>query len=152
MSLVCCKANDRKEGANALRSGSDDPGRVVTKDGITLQLYDYEGLEHFLSREDGKTYVINFWATWCKPCVEELPYFERLHENFKDRGVKVILVSLDMPGMIETQLIPFIRNRKLKPEVVVLDDPRQNMWISEIDENWSGAIPATLIYTNDKRA
>src|SRR5690606_1652060 len=53
------------------------PMKVYSKDGINVDAYDFEGLEHFLKKDNDTTYVVNFWATWCVPCVEELPHFER---------------------------------------------------------------------------
>lgn len=149
--LVCCKANEKSDRLLA-SSDLNGPKQVIVKENISVALYDYKGFERFLNRDDGKTYVINFWATWCKPCVEELPYFEQLYKEYKAKGVTMILVSLDMPKMIETQLIPFIKKKNLQANVIVLDDPKQNTWIPKINENWSGAIPATLMYNRNERA
>ena len=115
-----------------------------------LDVYDFNGFESFLSKKDDKTYVINFWATWCAPCVKEIPYFEELTEKYKTKNVEVLLVSLDFPKMYEKKLIPFIEDRQLKSKVIALDDPKMNDWIPKIDENWSGAIPATIIYNKNK--
>lgn len=117
-----------------------------------IPIFNYEGLKPLLNLQDDKIHVINFWATWCKPCVDELPYFENLNEDYNDKGVEVTLVSLDFPNQIESQLMPFIEKNKIKSKVVVLDDPKQNVWINAIDPTWSGSIPATIIYTKDKRA
>lgn len=112
-----------------------------------LKIFDFEGLQNYLSTKDkNKTYVINFWATWCAPCVKELPYFEDLNANYSSKDVEVILVSLDFPNKIESKLIPFLKKRNLKSEVVVLDDVKSNEWIPKVNENWTGAIPATVIY------
>ncbi len=97
-----------------------------------------------LEKKDDKTYVINFWATWCAPCVKELPYFEKLKTEYADKNVEVLLVSLDFPKQVEKKLIPFINKKKLKSEVVLLDDINEDVWIKAIDETWSGALPATL--------
>jgi thiol-disulfide isomerase/thioredoxin len=125
---------------------------VVSENNIELEIYDFEGLTPFLTKNDDKTYVVNFWATWCAPCVKELPYFEDLYANFKDENVEVILVSLDFPHQFESKLKPFIENRNLKSKIVVLDDVDSNSWIPKVDKDWSGSIPATIIYKNDKRS
>ena len=121
------------------------------KENNRLEVYNYTLLEPLLNKEDDKTYVINFWATWCKPCVKELPVFEKLNSEYKKKGVEVILVSLDFPNQIDDVLLPFIQKEKLKSEVILLDDPDQNNWIPKIDEKWTGSIPATLIYNKNSR-
>ena len=127
----------------------------VKKDKIltnNIPSYNYKELEPLLSRNDDKTYVINFWATWCAPCIKELPAFEKLQANYKDKKVEVILVSLDFPNQIESKLIPFIKKNQLKSQVVLLNDPDQDTWIPKISKKWSGAIPATLIYNSKNKA
>ena len=118
---------------------------------IDLEIYDFEGFKTFLDKSDDKTYVINFWATWCGPCVKELPYFEQLHANYKNKDVEVILVSLDFPHVYETKLKPFILKHELKSRVIVLNDGNENKWINAVDASWSGAIPATIIYNKNER-
>lgn len=131
----------------------DDVLEVVSNSELIsdLEIYDYEGLQPFLNRNDDKTYVINFWATWCAPCVKELPYFEKLNANYKDKNVEVVLVSLDFPRHYEKKLKPFIKKHNLQSNVIALDDPDQNKWIPAINKDWSGAIPATIIYNKDER-
>ena len=111
----------------------------------------YDDLAYLFEQEDDMTYVINFWATWCKPCVEELPYFEQMQEKYKDENVQVILISLDFKRQLEKKLKPFLEKRKLQSEVVVLADSKYNNWIDNVDEIWDGAIPVTLIYNTNKR-
>jgi thiol-disulfide isomerase/thioredoxin len=87
--------------------------------------------------------VINFWATWCAPCVKELPLLEALNRDRKD--AKVMLVSMDIdldpdPGKV----YKFISRKKVQSKVVILDERDPNSWINKIDKNWSGALPATL--------
>lgn len=123
--------------------------KLTDNENSKIEIYDFIGLEPLLTAEDDRTYVINFWATWCKPCIEELPYFEDLQAENKD--IKVILISLDFPDKLESQLKPFIVEKKLKSQVVLLDDPYENEWIPKIDSTWSGAIPATLIFNKSKR-
>jgi len=147
--LLGCKETNKKVEATAVPPM--ETNKKEPKKDIGLTIYDFNGLEPLLNKKDENTYVINFWATWCGPCIAELPYFEKINETYKKDNVEVVLVSLDMPKMWESHLIPFIKKKDLKSKVVILDDPKQNVWISKIDSDWSGAIPATLIYNKDKR-
>lgn len=108
----------------------------------------FEELVPLFQQENDTTYVVNFWATWCKPCVKELPYFEEAVQAYMGHPVKIILVSLDFPNQIESRLLPFIKKHNLQAEVVVLTDPDANAWIPQIADEWSGAIPATLVRRN----
>ena len=118
---------------------------------ITVKSYDYNELKPLLEKKDDKTYVINFWATWCAPCVKELPAFEKLNKQYASKNVEVLLVSLDFPKQVEKKLIPFIARKNLQSKVVLLDDINEDVWIKAIDSSWSGAIPATIIYNKERR-
>ncbi|WP_370480221.1 TlpA disulfide reductase family protein [Tamlana flava] len=150
LGFVGCKQNNKTIKIDVSEVVQNEELQETT-DRVVLEVYDFNGFEKFLKRKDGKTYVLNFWATWCAPCVKELPYFERLNAEFKDDGVEVILVSLDFPHLYENKLKPFIKERNLKSKVVALDDPDMNTWIPKVSEGWTGAIPATIIYKNDNR-
>jgi thiol-disulfide isomerase/thioredoxin len=88
--------------------------------------------------------VINFWATWCAPCIKELPLFEKVNAERKD--VKVTLVSMDLdldpnPAKVHR----FVTKRKLASTVLILDENDPNVYIDEIEKQWSGALPATIV-------
>ena len=137
IALVNCKGEQ-----NVALDATD----VYKSKGVEIPMYDFESFKPLLSINDGKTRVINFWATWCKPCVAELPYFELINSRYPDNEVEVILVSLDLPKQVETKLIPFLRKQKIESKVILLDDPDANSWIPKVNKNWSGSIPATIIY------
>ncbi len=120
--------------------------------GVNFPIYDFDGLTHLLNKENDTTYIVNFWATWCKPCIEELPNFEKTFAEQKDNKVALVLVSLDMPSMWEKRLVPFVEKNDLQGSVVILDDPKMNEWIPKVDQNWGGGIPATLLYNRNKRS
>ena len=146
--LICFACKNKDQSDVEIVKNSFVENEPVTD---SLEIYDFEGLQKFLNRQDDTIYIINFWATWCAPCVKELPYFEKLNANYSNENVAVILVSLDFPNSYESKLKPFIKERNLKSKVVALNDVDSNSWIPKIDENWSGAIPATIIYNKNKR-
>lgn len=129
-----------------LSSCKKEKEKELKKNITSVKSYTYNELKPLLEKKDNKTYVINFWATWCAPCVKELPAFEKLNKEYADKNVEVILVSLDFPKQIDKRLIPFINKNNLKSKVVLLDDINEDVWIKAIDTTWSGALPATLIY------
>jgi len=97
------------------------------------------------------TYVVNFWATWCSPCVKEIGYFEELHRQYASGNLKVILVSLDFPNQADKRLVPFLKEKDISADVLLMTDLDYNSWIDRIDPQWSGAIPATLIFNSERR-
>src|SRR4051812_11263263 len=74
-------------------------------------------LEKRIKNNSDTTYIINFWATWCAPCIKELPDFDSINVAYKQKKVKVILVSMDFKEDLETKLLPFMKKRKIKSEV-----------------------------------
>ena len=102
-------------------------------------------------KSNDTTYVVNFWATWCSPCVKEIGYFDDLYRDYSGENLKVILVSLDFPNQVERRVIPFLRERNIGATVLLMGDLDYNGWIDRVDPSWSGAIPATLIYKGEER-
>ncbi|ALD20825.1 TlpA disulfide reductase family protein [Hymenobacter sp. DG25A] len=109
-------------------------------------------LQKLLNRQNDTIYVVNFWATWCAPCVKELPHFEQLNTTYAKQKVKVLLVSMDYASQLDKKVIPFVQKWALKSEVVLLNETDPNSWIDKVDPKWTGAIPFTLIYHKQKRA
>ncbi len=104
-----------------------------------------------LTQSTGDTLVIfNFWATWCTPCIAEMPAFDSLHRAYTGRKVRVVFVSLDFISQLEKRVIPFAGKRKFAPPIVLLNAPDPNSWIDRISPAWSGSIPATLVVNNAK--
>lgn len=119
--------------------------------GQAIQRIDADEIAALSSLSDDTTYILNFWATWCSPCVKEIPIFEKLHKDMIYPNIKVILVSLDFVNQLERLVIPFLEEKEISAEVKIMTDTDYNAWIDRVDPNWTGAIPATLIYNQDRR-
>ncbi len=101
--------------------------------------------------DNDTTYVVNFWATWCMPCVAELPEFEKVYAFYKDKKVRVILVDLDFYKKLNITVIPYLEKTKIQSQVILLNEPNYDAWIDKVDKSWSGSIPATVIFNNQKK-
>jgi thiol-disulfide isomerase/thioredoxin len=120
------------------------------RDSLTYPVYTSfdEVASLFDDVKDNETLVINFWATWCQPCVEELPYFEQLA---RETDARVVMISLDFKKDVATKLKKFVEQRELKLPIMALADGDYNSWIDRVDPSWGGAIPVTLIRRGNER-
>ncbi|WP_276368252.1 TlpA disulfide reductase family protein [Chryseolinea sp. H1M3-3] len=103
----------------------------------------FDALAKILNTNSSQIQVVNFWATWCAPCVKEIPLLEKLNAN-KDFNVKITLVCLDYADKVD-KVDAFIHRKNIQSQVLLLDEIDYNSWIDKVDKTWSGAIPATLI-------
>jgi thiol-disulfide isomerase/thioredoxin len=116
------------------------------------ELVRLDKLQTLIGSRDRPIQIINFWATWCAPCIKELPLLEKLNQERSD--VKVTLVSMDIDlDPNPEKVYKFVSRKNIRSRVVILDERDPDSWISKIDKNWSGALPATLIVnsTSGKR-
>lgn len=156
-SLIGC--NEKKDSGNDKESAKVEehsknnsskravPDYYVSGIPVYEKFYD---LEPLLNIKNDTTYVINFWATWCKPCIREIPQFKELDSIYKIEKIKIVLVSLDFPKDVDTKLVAFAKEKQIEDKVVVLLDGNYNDWIDKVSLEWSGAIPATYIYNRER--
>jgi len=96
--------------------------------------------------EQGKgVLVINFWATFCKPCITEISDFIKISEQYEGQQVKLLLVSLDQPANYPKKLASFVKKQKFFTSIVWLDESDANYFCPLVDTSWSGSIPSTLM-------
>lgn len=81
---------------NGGTTASTDPALVPE-----FTLPDLAGQQRSVDEWDGKALVVNFWATWCAPCREEMPLLSDVHDEYKDRGIHVIGIALDRRDAVE---------------------------------------------------
>ncbi len=111
-----------------------------------VKMIRFDDLEKIIQQNDDTLRVVNFWATWCAPCVKELPHFEKITASKDAAKIKILLVSMDSPSTFQTKVIPFVQKRRLKSEVVLLNEPELESWVDKLVPQWSGALPMTLFY------
>lgn len=119
--------------------------------GQVVGLMNIDQLHKRLANGNDTTFIINLWATWCIPCVEELPVFEKFQDKFGREKMKVLLLSVDDIALLESKVNPFVKKKKLKNEVWVLDEGNQQEYIDRIDTSWSGSLPATVFVKGERK-
>jgi thiol-disulfide isomerase/thioredoxin len=95
--------------------------------------------------------VINFWASWCKPCVQEIPWFEKAIATFKNKNIQLVLVSLDFKSDYPNTLTQFVKKKGFSSKVLWLNETNADYFCPLIDSSWSGNIPATLMVNHAKK-
>jgi thiol-disulfide isomerase/thioredoxin len=109
------------------------------------EIVKFQRISKLLKSGSDRIQVINFWATWCAPCVKELPLFEKLNsEGRTDVDVTLISLDLDLDANPE-KVYKFITRKNIRSNTLLLDEPDPNQWIDKISPEWSGALPATLV-------
>lgn len=111
----------------------------------SIPAYKAEDISKRINAHPDTFYIVNFWATWCGPCVKEMPEFVELNNKYKGKPVKILLVSLDFPDAYPTKIEKFAKKKKLDMEMIWLNETNANEFIPKIENRWQGSIPATIL-------
>ncbi|HMO60868.1 MAG TPA: TlpA disulfide reductase family protein [Ferruginibacter sp.] len=98
----------------------------------------------YYSKTTDSVYVVNFWGTFCKPCVAELPFIQSIIEKYVAEKVQLLLVSLDLKAYYPAKIKQFAKERQVKAPIVWLNETDADYFCNAIDTKWSGSIPATI--------
>ena len=126
-------------GGAHLRAASAEAERVTA--------IDEHQLSNIVAEARGNVVVVNFWATWCVSCVKEFPAFLHARTVFAPQGLALVFVSIDEMSSLETAVKPFLRKMQVDFETYIKDTPHDDAFMNTVSEQWSGALPATFIYT-----
>lgn len=110
---------------------------------------DFEDFRNRIEEPSEKLRIYNFWATWCAPCIKEMPYFESVVNSNKQS--RLVFVSLDDDRRPE-RVVSFIEKKGINSPVWLLSEKEQKDWKQKLDEDWTGVIPATLFVAADGRS
>ena len=152
----CNNVNDSEDPPKTAAASESSAKSMPAAENPDVTVIKYEQLQSRLQQQNDTVYVVNFWATWCGPCVKELPHFKAFSDRMakEQKPFRLIMVSLDQTDILQEKVIPFLKERNIQAQHYLLDDnTRMNEWIPKFDATWSGAIPATIVYEKgEKRA
>ena len=128
----------------------EDLKKIAGAKGKNVELVTMDELANILNNTGDELIVSNFWATWCKPCVEEMPYFDKLQDEFKEDEARVIFVSIDDIKQAE-RVKTFVRQKQVRSQVMQVNEDNKTLsaWFSKVQGGWEGDIPATLFVRTD---
>jgi len=99
-------------------------------------------------KESKTPLIVNFWATFCVPCIEEMPYFQQLVQEYKSKNVSLVFVSLDLKEAYPNKVIAMAKKLNLVFPVAWLDETNADYFCPKIDTSWTGGMPSSLFVNN----
>jgi thiol-disulfide isomerase/thioredoxin len=112
------------------------------------QPIDGPGLKTEIQHNRGKVVLVNLWATWCSPCVEEFPSLVKLYNTYRERGLVVLAMAMDEPRS-QGQVAPFLTRQKAIFPAFIRKPGDVSAFIDAIDKDWGGQVPITYLYDRD---
>jgi len=114
-----------------------------------IQPIDARQLTEVLGAEKGHVVLINFWATWCRPCLTEIPELTELAHDLADRGFTLVPVSLDDPGDLQTMVVPFLKKWFPEFRTYTRLEPHMDTMVSVVDPAWNEILPTSYLLDRD---
>lgn len=121
-------------------AAAEHPRTIAVKPVTSAELQD------IIRHRNGKVLVLNVWATWCLPCIEEFPDLVKISSTYDASKVEVIGVSIDYADEVKTKVRPFLKKHRVLFPIYLAQFASQERFIDSIEKSWNGAIPATFIY------
>ncbi|MEO8398469.1 MAG: TlpA disulfide reductase family protein [Ignavibacteriaceae bacterium] len=139
--IFCACLKEVEENPNHLRNSSSKK-----ENKIEVKKIGESELQQRIENRNGKILFINVWATWCVPCVEEFPDIVKIANEYKNKDVEFLSLSVDFESQIDSTVIPFLKKLNVNFPVLLINEKESEKIIDLLNRNWSGAIPATFIY------
>jgi len=99
-----------------------------------------------LQKSKGHVLLVNVWASWCVPCIEEFPDLLKLRQSYRNRGLDVVFISVDDPRKLGRDVRPFLKRMKVTFPTYIKQTRDDEAFINTLSPEWSGALPATFIF------
>ena len=114
-----------------------------------IKVVKIEELKKVYIKPNDTTYIINFFATWCGPCMMEMPILNKFYDEHQNTNIQLIFVSLDNAGVLK-KLPSKMKKLGVQAPVYLLNESSDFSWLPYIDKRWQGSIPATMVVNSKK--
>jgi peroxiredoxin len=118
------------------------------KEPVSLDVIDADGITKLVKNGSDKLRLINLWATWCVPCVQEFPELVTINHMYRDRGLEFVTISADAPSRKENAL-KFLQNKQASGKNYIYTGDDKYKMIETVDPKWDGALPYTMLVDSD---
>ena len=118
---------------------------------VPVSRLNFDQITTYVGEQKGNPLLVNFWATWCEPCVEELPDLIKLYNTHQQQGLAMVGFSVDFPEQTDSVVKPFVKSHHIPYPIYVADPDDQDKMINHFSKNWSGAVPCTFLYDSTGR-
>lgn len=139
--IAGCKDEPTAKGASDATAGSGP---------ASIQIVDLQGLKDAVAEHRGNVVYIDFWATWCGPCVKGLPELSELQKAYGSRGLKIITVSFDEPNIAQTKVKATLAKAGWSGQsLLVKDRAAQNEIVAWLGQRWRSELPARYLFDRE---
>jgi thiol-disulfide isomerase/thioredoxin len=120
-------------------------GAVAWAAPTDLLPYDENVHQKLIAGSKGQVLLIDFWATWCSPCLEEIPHLVALERKYRGKGLRLVTVSAD-DEEDRAAALKFLQEKRVPAPVYLKTAGDDDKFITFVDKTWSGALPALFLY------
>jgi thiol-disulfide isomerase/thioredoxin len=118
----------------------------------TVRRVDEAGIIQAVQKQRGRVVLLDIWATWCSPCVEEFPYLAKWQDKYGRENLAIVAVSLDMEDDLPSKVIPFLRGQRTEGiDLLLYVGGNHDKMVNTIDPKWTGEAPALFLYDRSGR-
>jgi len=117
---------------------------IIAEEAAEVKAVDADQIKALIAEQQGKVVVLNFWATWCPPCIKEFPDLIKLYDTYESKGLQVIAVSMNEPEEVE-EIAEFMGEHKPRFPVYRAASTEEEFY-ADFDEKWWGEMPMTMVY------
>ncbi len=144
--FACSEKQNKGTNENSLEAKAAQTAEKEAIGNYVVEPIDEERFDQLIKQRNGKYLLLNVWATWCVPCIEEFPDLIRLVKEYENSNFEIVGLSVDYPDEVESKIVPFLKKHQVNFRVYVRNFKDDQKFINRLNPNWSGAVPATAIY------